>query len=232
MTEAEKERAERVGDPRVSAAYRALGAEEPPRALDEAILAAARRPHRGWAKRWSVPVSLAAVVVLSVVMTLRIQHEQPAPVEEKVLVAKTPSAPPAPAPAAPVQIRKEAAAAKPVPAPPAAPQPFPSAMHDKAAEQAGGAAAPAAGVASVERSLSRRDVEAARMPESRSAPAAAGLMAAKPALPETPEQELERIAKLRADGRHDEADQALAEFRKRLPEYKFSPALLERVERR
>lgn len=223
-------------DAKLQAAYRALGAEEPPRALDEAILAAARRPHRGWAQRWSVPLSLAAVVVLSVVVTLRIQHEQPAPVQEKVLVAKTPAAPAAtptpPAPAAPVQTRKEAAAAKPVPPPPAAPQPFPSAMQDKAAEQAGGAAAPASGVASVERSLSRRDAEVARMPESRSAPAAARLMAAKPALPETPEQELERIAKLRADGRHDEADKALAEFRRRLPDYSIPAAVLERVERR
>jgi hypothetical protein len=232
MTESEKERAERVGDPQVSAAYRALGAEEPPRALDEAILAAARRPRRGWVQRWSVPLSLAAVVVLSVVVTLRIQHEQPAPVQEKVLVAKTPDAPPAPAPAAPVQIRKEASSAKPVPTPPAAPQPFPSALQDKAADQAASAAAPAAGVASAEGSLSRRDAEAARMPESGPAPAAARLMAAKPALPETPEQELERIAKLRADGRHDEADKALADFRKRLPDYRIPAAVLERVERR
>jgi hypothetical protein len=224
-------------DPNLQAAYRALGAEEPPRALDEAILAAARRPRRGWVQRWSVPLSLAAVVVLSVVVTLRIQHEQPAPVQEKAPVAETPAAPaapPAPAPAAPVQIRKEASSAKPVPPPAAAPQPFPSVMQDKAAEQAAGAGAPAAGVASVEGSLSRSEAEAARMLESRSAPApaAARLMAAKPALPETPEQELEHIAKLRADGRHDEADKALAEFRKRLPDYRIPAAVLERVERR
>jgi hypothetical protein len=47
-----------------------------------------------------------------------------------------------------------------------------------------------------------------------------------------PEQELERIAQLRRDGRHDEADKALAEFRKRHPDYRISEPMLERVERR
>ena len=71
-------------DPQVAAAYRALGAEEPPRALDEAILAAARharpgdrRPGPSWTRRWAVPLSLAAVLVLSITVTLRIQHEAP-----------------------------------------------------------------------------------------------------------------------------------------------------------
>jgi hypothetical protein len=48
----------------------------------------------------------------------------------------------------------------------------------------------------------------------------------------TPEQDLERIAGLRKQEKHDEADKALAEFRKRYPEYKIPPAMLERVERR
>jgi hypothetical protein len=47
----------------------------------------------------------------------------------------------------------------------------------------------------------------------------------------TPEAELERIARLRADGRHEEADKALAEFRRRYPDYKISEAMLEKVER-
>jgi TolA-binding protein len=56
--------------------------------------------------------------------------------------------------------------------------------------------------------------------------------AAKAAPADTPERELERIAGLRARGMHDEADKALAEFRKRYPDYKMSAAMLERVERR
>lgn len=60
-------------DERVSGAYRALGREEPPPALDAAIVAAARRPRR----RWAVPVSIAAVVMLAVGVTLRVQLEAP-----------------------------------------------------------------------------------------------------------------------------------------------------------
>jgi TolA-binding protein len=48
----------------------------------------------------------------------------------------------------------------------------------------------------------------------------------------TPERELERIAALRKAGKHDEADKALAEFRKRYPDYKIPEAMLEKVERR
>ena len=49
---------------------------------------------------------------------------------------------------------------------------------------------------------------------------------------ETPERQLERVAELRRQGKHDEADKALAEFRKRHPDYKISEAMRERVERR
>ena len=49
---------------------------------------------------------------------------------------------------------------------------------------------------------------------------------------ESPERELERIAQLRAQSRHDEADRALAEFRKRYPDDRIADAMRERVERR
>jgi len=58
---------------RLSQAYRELGAEEPPRALDEAILAAARRSRR----RWATPLATAAVLVLAVAVTLNMQRERP-----------------------------------------------------------------------------------------------------------------------------------------------------------
>ena len=51
------------------------------------------------------------------------------------------------------------------------------------------------------------------------------------AFAETPEQGLERIARLRAAGKHDEADKALAEFRKRYPDFKISPEMREKVEK-
>ena len=73
------------GEPKVSAAYRELGAEEPPRALDEAILAAARReagarpgsPGRAAPQRWFASLAAAAVLVLAVAVTLTLQPEQP-----------------------------------------------------------------------------------------------------------------------------------------------------------
>jgi hypothetical protein len=49
---------------------------------------------------------------------------------------------------------------------------------------------------------------------------------------EPPEKWLERVARLRQEGKHDEADKALAEFRKRHPDYKIPEAMLERVEKR
>ena len=66
----------------------------------------------------------------------------------------------------------------------------------------------------------------------RPAPASMGASAEKAtAQAQTPERELERIAALRREGRHDEADKALADFRKRNPEYRISEPMLRRVER-
>jgi hypothetical protein len=48
---------------------------------------------------------------------------------------------------------------------------------------------------------------------------------------DTPEGELERIARLRREGRDDDADKALAEFRKRYPDYQISAEMRAKVER-
>lgn len=73
-----------MADPRedrVGRAYRELPGEGPPAALDAAIQAAARRavgarPGRS-ARRWQVPVSIAAVLALAVGLTLHVEREQP-----------------------------------------------------------------------------------------------------------------------------------------------------------
>jgi len=239
-------------DPKLQSAYRALGAEEPPRALDAAILGAARDSVQPWTKRWAVPLSLAAVVVLSVVVTLRIQHEQPgieqpAPVRKEEQVARQVAEPAKPA-AEPVarapqqksMTRKEA-------------QAFPSSAQDRAvAENRVVEAAPARPAAAAAPQL-----EAPALAKRADAPSevgsAAGSVAAPPAPAAaapamramqreriagertaalTPEKELERIEELRKQGLHEEADRALAEFRKRHPDFKIPPAMLERVERR
>src|SRR5438552_1337822 len=73
-------------DDSVSRRYRELPAEEPPRALDEAILAASRRAAGArpaslvaptGRQRWYVPLAAAAVIVLAVGLTLSVQLERP-----------------------------------------------------------------------------------------------------------------------------------------------------------
>ena len=235
----------------VSQKYRELGAQEPPRALDEAILAAARRSARPWTQRWAAPLSLAAVIVLSVTVTLRIQHEQPG-IESPVQPA-----PPAAEPSSPVaeaqlklkaetKITRRKTAEQPAPAVAAAPEPKPFAADQAVAsarsDVSRGAASSVTGTLArqVEERTSRDAEAAARVPQvgpiqalakrAERAEVSANLQAQKQA--DTPERELERIAQLRRDGRHDEADKALAEFRKRYPDYRIPEAMRERVERR
>jgi hypothetical protein len=68
------------------------------------------------------------------------------------------------------------------------------------------------------------------MKRSATADAAAGAAAESVAV--TPEAELERIARLRAEGRDDDADRALEAFRKRYPDYRIAEPMWDRVRRR
>jgi len=87
-------------DPKVSQRYRELGAEAPPRHVDEAILAASRRaaemhpaplvPPTG-RRRWYFPVAAAAIIMLSVAVTWHMQVERPDP-EGYVASAPAPAA--------------------------------------------------------------------------------------------------------------------------------------------
>ena len=77
------------GDEKLSRRYREAAGEEPPAALDAAILKAARerasgdsgtdpkRTVRGPSPRWMGPISIAAVLVLGIGVSLRMQMEQP-----------------------------------------------------------------------------------------------------------------------------------------------------------
>jgi len=72
----------RERDAAIDRAYAAAPLEEPPAALDAAILAAAHRevharprPAASYARRWQVPVSIAAVVVLSATLLVQMRNE-------------------------------------------------------------------------------------------------------------------------------------------------------------
>src|ERR1700674_2822501 len=66
-------------DDRLSRRYRELAREEPSAATDAAILAASRRAlaRPSFTRRWAVPASIAAVLVLAFGVTLEMQREQP-----------------------------------------------------------------------------------------------------------------------------------------------------------
>ncbi|MBC8023687.1 MAG: hypothetical protein H7Y14_11240, partial [Burkholderiales bacterium] len=64
------------------------------------------------------------------------------------------------------------------------------------------------------------------------AQAPAGIAADAQVAIDEPTRELEAIAKLRAGGRHEEADKALAEFRRKRPDYRIPEAMWERVKAR
>lgn len=246
------------GDDALRARYQALPKDEPSADIDAAVRAAARRAvgagpgTRRGAPRWAMPVATAAVLVLAVGVVMRMQveapgvetsvptrTEDPAPIgkarpEEKVLqpppdAAATPRAvdvPPAAREAARemakapdlrardaerkdavVREGQEAVKKKLEEAAPAPFQPELSRAAPPAVEALGAAPAPAAPAAMADR---------------------AAPMVQKRAVTEL-ERRLERIAALRADGRHPEADDALERFRRDFPDYRMPPEVWERV---
>src|SRR3954462_3596163 len=112
-------------DEEIAAIYRGLPPETPPSGIDAAIVAAARSSVASSGRRnWVVPVSLAAVLVLAVAVTLRMEHERPgvATMEVPAPQAKrqpSPRSQPV-APAPPSQPQSEAKPVAPVEAPPEA----------------------------------------------------------------------------------------------------------------
>jgi hypothetical protein len=237
-------------DPKVSRRYRELGREEPPGELDAGILAASRRvvethlaplvPPTG-RRRWYFPVAAAAIITLAVAVTVHMERSQP----DAEDIAPPPAA--TPAPAAP-ELRKEApparlaqsrskpeAAGKPSgprrfapeppqpAAPPAAPAPLPR-PADAMQERRSADVQPESRV--------RADESSQPQAVLREAPSGApAQLLGQVAKAQSPEAALERVAELRRQGKHDEADKALAEFRRRYPDYRIAEEMLKKVER-
>ena len=251
---------------RLERAYRSLAREEPPASLDAEILAAARRAlaRPSMARRWGVPVSIAAVVMLAVGVTLEMQHEEPGieistPAHEGAGVQ--PAAPEAQPAVKPAQEGKREAAAPEAKREPAAAAPEPRQEKPKAfaaprlesrRKDATSAAAPRAVAPEASRASVAPAQPQAPAPSVEGAPvspstaegrfaAPAASMAKRSAAPgasadtmasTSPVAELERIAKLREEGRDAEADRALEEFRKRFPGYRIDEAMWRRVKPR
>lgn len=232
-------------DRKISERYRELGAEEPPRHVDEAILAASRRavhvhpaplvPPTG-RRRWYFPVAAAAIIMLSVAVTWHMQVDEgpdpngyiasapapeaprEAPAEKKTEMQAAPAARPF-TPDPPRESREQAAREAPARA---APQAVPQAAPQ--------AAPPVAASRMEERARESAPVAGARAPEgirgSEAARADRALGKISEPTVEPPEKWLERIAALRKEGKHEEADKALEEFRKRYPDYKIPESAL------
>ena len=259
---------------RIARRYRGLAREEPPPALDAAILAKARQQTgdgpsfpasermrvRPRLQRWAGPMSIAAVLVLGIGVSLRMQLEQPG------IESSVPASEPTPAPASEYSL-PPSAEPLPDPAPAAAapnakPAPPPKAARQNRQDPARGPK-PFADEPVLERSRDERTTSQAVpaappapafVPAPAQAPALESLQGAPPPrakreafVPDSvgirelrksiapqndADRELERIARLREAGSHAQADEALAEFRRRRPDYRIPEGMWERVKPR
>src|SRR3954470_11397881 len=224
--------AEHDEDKDVSRRYRELGRDEPPPALDAKIRAEARSALETHAaplvpptgrRRWYFPVAAAAIIMLAVAVTSQIEREQPAetlaPAPEELKKESVPQEKQRAFESKPQQAPKDERAAAPLSAERSR-EDF--SRDNRARQERPATAPPPAGPPSA----------ASQVQPQRNVQRDAGAGARAKVAEETPDAGLERIARLRAEGRHDDADKQLAEFRKRYPDYKIPPAMLEKVEKK
>lgn len=204
-------------DPAISALYRRSRDSEPPAELDHAVLAEAQRVARRRPRRWLLPLSTAAVVVVGVTLVLKmgmqpqfspqpagVPHEPPGPVSAPEQRQPTPVAPPA------RDSRAEEALSPPLKS--ASPPPRPTAKRRTEGLE----------------SLSEPAQSDRMRFKAPAAPAVQSKAAGAPAAEEreslnvqdapTPELWLKQIEELLTSGRQSEAKAQLAAFRRRYPD--------------
>lgn len=190
------------------------GSGEPSRAVDRRILAESQRALTTRVTRWWLPASLAASVLLAVLLVQRQFAVVPAPVSESDVVMS-----PAPVTA---DVRANATV-------PPAEKEFPAQKQDEPAPPAPGVAAPLTDLAGEESRPAPAAVspvpEPAGMAPARQEPAlereqasfAKSAVDAPAAVLRPPEEWYAEIRKLRAAGQVSEADRELARFRAAYP---------------
>jgi len=189
-------------DDKLAERYRALGREEPSAGLDARILAASRRAAGARPRLRRWALPLSLAAVIVLSVTVTLQLER-----ERSQVEERAAAPAQAESANQVEPKMELKM-----------------------QQSAPAAAPAAAPAPAAGRLSRESADRERF--ERAAPAAAAERARQLGAEDSPERWLARIAELRRAGRDDEAEQLLAEFRRRYPDYRIPQAMSKKVERR
>src|SRR5882762_9931705 len=176
------------------------------------------RPNRR--RRWYFPVAAAAIITLVVDVTVHMERQQP---DAESITPPPPSTPESRTDA--LEAKKDSAPqaelrkAKPA-EPPAASAPAARLEHPPQSPQNSQAQAEYRARSATQAPATRRDESGA--------PAR---LLGQVAKADSPEAALERIAELRRQGKHDEADKALAEFRRRYPDYRIAAEMRKKVER-
>jgi hypothetical protein len=217
-----------AGKSEVSRLYRTAPAEEPPPALDARIKAAARVGLTLRRPRWMLSLSVAAVLMLSISVLLRMQQEGVSPIPTEEAVPAPAATFQAPVESAPASIESEARSSA-APAP-RAENPVPESRsresRDSVAEPF--PAAPAEAPAPVQRKSAPQRTDEATGAQNRDK--SESLMSAPPAVDDAARMEqsaplrepadwVEHIRRLRTEGRKPEAAAELQAFRERYPDY-------------
>ena len=127
-------------DNRLSRIYREGAWPEPSRQIDAAILSASRRAAReqhSYVKRWAPSFAIAATVVLTSALVLKVFHEQPEVVSPSVADKETGIRAMRPPPAAETRAEETKPAPAPAAQPASTPQGFSSTMDSAEAERLG-----------------------------------------------------------------------------------------------